>query len=84
MDELRLNKIFAAFLCAGLLIMAGVQIAHVLVPNQQLAKNSYVIEVPEVTEAADAAPQDKGPEPLCLGRCLGWALVYSLRVEAGE
>ena len=36
MDELRLNKVFAGFLCAGLLIMAGVQIAHVLVPDQQL------------------------------------------------
>ena len=63
MDELRSNKVFAGFLCAGLLIMAGVQIANVLVPDQQLAENSYVIEVLEATEVADAAPQDKGPEP---------------------
>ena len=77
MDELRLNKVFAAFLCAGLLIMAGVQIAHVLVPDQQLAKNSYVIEVPEATEVADAVPQDKGPEPIL-------ALLASADVSAGE
>ena len=77
MDELRLNKVFAGFLCAGLLIMAGVQIAHVLVPDQQLAKNSYVIEVPEATEVADAAPQETGPEPIL-------ALLASADVVAGE
>ena len=64
MDELRFNKVFAGFLCAGLLIMAGVQIAHVLVPDQQLAENSYVIEVPDATKVADTAPQDTGPEPI--------------------
>ena len=64
MDELRFNKVFAGFLCAGLLIMAGVQLAHFLLPDQQLAENSYVIEVPEATEVADAAPQDTGPEPI--------------------
>ena len=59
MDELRFNKVFAGFLCAGLLIMAGVQ-SHILLPDRQLAENSYVIEVPEATEVADAAPQDIG------------------------
>ena len=77
MDELRFNKVFAGFLCAGLLIMAGVQIAHVLVPEQQLAENSYVIEVTEATEIASAAPQDKGPEPIL-------ALLASADVAAGE
>ena len=77
MDELRFNKVFAGFLCAGLLIMAGVQIAHVLLPDQQLAENSYVIEVPEATEVADAAPQDTGPEPIL-------ALLASADVAAGE
>ena len=77
MDELRLNKVFAGFLCAGLFIMAGVQIAHVLVPEQQLAKNSYVIDVPEATEGADIAPQDTGPEPIL-------ALLASADIAAGE
>ena len=77
MDELRFNKVFAGFLCAGLLIMAGVQIAHVLVPDQQLAENSYFIEVPEATEVADAVPQDTGPEPIL-------ALLASADVAAGE
>ena len=77
MDELRLNKVFAGFICAGLLIMAGVQIAHILVPEQQLSENSYVIDVPEVTEVADAAPQDIGPEPIL-------ALLASANVAAGE
>ena len=77
MDELRFNKVFAGFLCAGLLIMAGVQIAHILLPDQQLAENSYVIEVPEATEVANAAPQDTGPEPIL-------ALLASADVAAGE
>ena len=77
MDELRFNKVFAGFLCAGLLIMAGVQIAHVLVPDQKLAQNSYVIEVPEATAVADAAPQDIGPEPIL-------ALLASADIAAGK
>ena len=77
MDELRFNKVFAGFLCAGLLIMAGVQIAHFLVPDQQLSENSYVIEVLEATEVADAAPQDTGPEPIL-------ALLATADVAAGE
>jgi len=77
MDELRLNKVFAGFLCAGLLIMAGVQIANVLVPDRKLAENSYVIEIPEAAEVADAAPQDTGPEPIL-------ALLASADLAAGE
>ena len=77
MDELRLNKIFAGFLCAGLLIMAGVQIANILVPDQQLTENSYVIEVPETTEVANVAPQTTVPEPIL-------ALLASADVTAGE
>ena len=57
--------------------MAGVQIARVLVPEQQLDKNSYVIEVPEATKVADVAPQDTGPEPIL-------ALLASADVAAGE
>ena len=45
MDELRLNKLFAAFLFAALLLMAGIKISDIMVPHQKLAQNSYVIEV---------------------------------------
>ncbi len=64
MDDLRLNKVFAGFLFAGLLLMAGIQISHILVPNQELAENSYVIEVAETTASAAAAPVKTGPEPI--------------------
>jgi len=43
MDELRFNKVFAGFLFAALLLMAGIKIAEVLVPHQDLAENAYVI-----------------------------------------
>ncbi|NDG36543.1 MAG: cytochrome c family protein, partial [Alphaproteobacteria bacterium] len=58
MDELRLNKVFAGFLFAALLLMAGIKIADVLVPHQDLAENAYVIEVAETTEVASAVPVD--------------------------
>ena len=64
MDELRLNKVFAGFLFAALLLMAGVKIADVMVPHQELAENAYVIEVAETTDIAAAAPVDTGPEPI--------------------
>ena len=64
MDELRLNKLFAGFLFAALLLMAGIKIADVLVPHQELTKNSYVIEVAEVTATATATPVASGPEPI--------------------
>ena len=77
MDELRLNKIFAGFLFAGLLILAGVQLAHVLLPEEQLAKNSYVIEVLETADTTSEALQDSGPEPIL-------ALLASADIAAGE
>ncbi|MDB2324769.1 cytochrome c family protein [Alphaproteobacteria bacterium] len=64
MDELGLNKLFAGVLLAGLLLMAGIKIADVLVPHSELAENAYVIEVLETTEVAGVAPADKGPEPI--------------------
>ena len=64
MDELRLNKLFAAFLFAALLLMAGIKIADIMVPHQKLAQNSYVIEVAETTVLAAAAPVETGPEPI--------------------
>jgi cytochrome c len=77
MDELRLNKVFAGFLFAALLLMAGIKIADVLVPHQDLAENAYVIEVAETTEVASAAPVDAGPEPIL-------ALLAGADLGAGE
>ena len=77
MDELRLNKLFAGFLFAALLLMAGVKIADVMVPHQELAENAYVIEVAETTDIAAAAPVDAGPEPIL-------ALLASADLGAGE
>ena len=77
MDELRLNKLFAGFLFAALLLMAGVKIADVMVPHQELAENAYVIEVAETTATAAAAPVDTGPEPIL-------ALLAGADLGAGE
>ena len=77
MDELRLNKVFAGFLFAALLLMAGVKIADVMVPHQELAENAYVIEVAETTDTATAAPVDTGPEPIL-------ALLAGADLGAGE
>ena len=64
MDELGFNKLFAGVLLAGLLLMAGVKFADILVPHTELAQNAYVIEVPETTDVAGAAPVETGPEPI--------------------
>ena len=77
MDELGLNKIFAAFLVAALLLMAGIKLADVLVPHSELQQNAYIIEVPEGGSDAAAAPADKGPEPVL-------ALLASADSAAGE
>ena len=77
MDELRLNKVFAGFLFAALLLMAGVKIADVMVPHQELAENAYVIEVAETTDTTAAAPVDTGPEPIL-------ALLAGADLGAGE
>ena len=77
MDELGLNKVFAAFLVAALLLMAGIKLADVLVPHSELQQNAYIIEVPEGGTDAAAAPADKGPEPVL-------ALLASADAAAGE
>ena len=85
MDELRLNKVFAGFLFAALLLMAGVKIADVMVPHQELAENAYVIEVAETTDTATAAPVDTGPEPilaLLAGVDLGGGRILSKKCSA--
>ena len=77
MDELGLNKLFAAFLVAGLLLMTGIKLADVLVPHSELQQNAYVIEVPESGSDAVAPPVDKGPEPIL-------AMLASADAVAGE
>jgi len=77
MDELGLNKLFAGILMAGLLLMAGVKLAEVLVPHSDLEQNAYVIEVPEGGSAVAAAPADAGPEPIL-------ALLAGADAVAGE
>jgi cytochrome c len=71
------NKLFAGILLAGLLLMAGIKFAEVMIPHSELAENAYVIEVPETTDVATAAPVDVGPEPIL-------ALLASADVAAGE
>ena len=77
MDNLKTNKILAAFLLAGLLAMGGGKIAEILVPHEELAENAYPIEVKQVsTEGKSAAPTDQGPEPIL-------ALLSSADIQAG-
>ena len=77
MDNLKTNKILAAFLLAGLLAMGGGKIAEILVPHEELAENAYPIEVKQMsTEGNSAAPIDQGPEPIL-------ALLSSADIQAG-
>ena len=77
MDELGFNKVFAGVLLAGLLLMAGIKAADVLIPHTELAENAYKIEVPEGDVATAAAPADTGPEPIL-------ALLADADAVAGE
>ncbi len=77
MDELRLNKVFASFLFAGLLLMAGVQLSHILLPDKTLLENAYVVEVPDDTTSAATAPKNDSPKPIL-------ALLASADITAGE
>ena len=77
MDELGFNKLFAGFLMAGLLLLAGIKLAEVMVPHSDLAENAYKIEMPEVSDVADAAPFAKVPEPIM-------AMLADADIAAGE
>ena len=63
MDELKFNKIAAAFLLAGLIIMAGYKISEILVPKTKISQNSFPIEVKEISTAS-ISKKSKGPEPI--------------------
>ena len=77
MDELRVNKVFAGFLFAALLLMAGIKISDVMVPHQELAQNSYVIEVAETTKVLASAPVESRPKPIL-------AMIADADLGAGE
>lgn len=72
MDELKFNKIFAGVLMAGLLMMAGIKAAQILVPSHSghghgdvaAKQHAYPIEVAEVADAGAAVAAPKGPEPI--------------------
>ena len=56
MSDLTVNKISAGLLCGGLLFMASIKIADIMLPHEKLAENAYPIEVPEVASVGVAAP----------------------------
>ena len=43
MDELGLNKLFAGILVAGLMLMAGIKLADVLVPHSELTLGQFAM-----------------------------------------
>ena len=64
MDELRFNKIAAGILCGGLLMMAGIKAAGVLLPHRHLEANAYPVAVPDAPAAGAAATAASGPGPI--------------------
>ena len=63
MDGLKFNKIAAGVICGGLLIMAGIQVSHIVSPKTEITENAYPIEVPKSTGATVvvAAPEKAAP-----------------------
>ena len=77
MDDLKLNKYAAGVLCGGLLVMAGVKSADVLLPHQYLETNAYPVEVSDTPVAGTASEAPSGPQPIL-------ALLASADPAAGE
>ena len=78
MDDLKLNKYAAGVLLGGLLVMAGVKGADLLLPHQHLESNAYPIDVPEtLASGAGAAAAPSGPEPIL-------AMLATADAAAGE
>ena len=59
MDELRLNKVFAGFLFAGLLLMAGIKVADIMVPHQELAENAWITAPGDFNVIFRTEPKDQ-------------------------
>lgn len=76
-DALKLNKLFAGVLIAGLLVMGGIKLGEVLVPHGHLESNAYPIEVADTAGSADAPSAPTGPEPIL-------ALLANADASAGE
>ena len=64
MDDLRLNKYAAGVLCGGLLIMAGIKGADLMLPHQHIETNAYPVEVAETAAPGAAAEAPSGPDPV--------------------
>ena len=61
MDDLKFNKLAAAFLLALLLAMGGYKLSEIMIPHQELAQNSYPIEVTEVASDSSEVAVPAGP-----------------------
>ena len=64
MDDLKFNKAAAGFLMAGLIALGGYKIAEILVPHQELAENSYPIQITEQVASSSTVAAPAGPEPI--------------------
>jgi cytochrome c len=78
MDDLKFNKYAAGVLCGLLLIMAGVKIADVLLPHQELAEDAYPFDV-AATAQTDSTQTEapKGADPIL-------AMLAAADIAAGE
>jgi cytochrome c len=77
MDDLKFNKLAAAFLLAVLLAMGGYKLSEIMIPHNELAQNSYPIEVTEVESASSEVAAPAGPEPIL-------ALLAGADIAAGQ
>jgi cytochrome c len=77
MDDLKFNKLAAAFLLAVLLAMGGYKLSEIMIPHNELAQNSYPIEVTEAESASSEVAAPAGPEPIL-------ALLAGADIAAGQ
>jgi hypothetical protein len=62
MNSFEFNKIFAAFLCAGIVAMLGGFVSHKLVHPHKLYKNAVEIDGAAIASSGPAKP--KMPDPV--------------------
>lgn len=77
MDDLKFNKLAAAFLLAVLLAMGGYKLSEIMIPHNELAQNSYPIEITEAESALSEVTAPAGPEPIL-------ALLAGADIAAGQ